>query len=140
MRTGAGSNVARPLGQLAEALVKRSLVVLISDLLDEPASIIKGLRRLKFRGTDVIVFQVLDPYELTFPFDGASKFKDLESADEVLADPSTVRAAYLRELEALTRTFDRELRGAGIDYVQLDTSRPLDFALLAYLAARERRK
>jgi uncharacterized protein (DUF58 family) len=140
MRTGAGSNVARPLGQLAEALVKRSLVVLISDLLDDPASIVKGLRRLKFRGTDVIVFQVLDPHELTFPFDRASRFKDLESAEEILADPAAVRAAYLRELEGLTRTFDRELRSAGIDYVQLDTSRPLDFALLAYLAARERRK
>ena len=140
MEPGSQSDLGRPLRQLAEALTKRSLVVLISDLLDDPEPAIKGLRHLKVRGTDLIVFQLLDPNELTFPFRGASKFKDLESAQEVLVDPTAVRRAYLRELAGLTLRFDRELRGAGIDYLQLDTSQPLDFALLAYLAARERRK
>jgi uncharacterized protein (DUF58 family) len=140
LQPGTRSDVARPLHQLAEALVKRSLIVLISDLLDDPEPAIKGLRHLKFRGTDVVVFQVLDPNELTFPFRGASRFRDLESADEVTADPATIRAAYLRELANLTLRYDRELRGAGIDYVQLDTSQPLDFALVSYLAARARRK
>jgi uncharacterized protein (DUF58 family) len=140
MTPGSQSDVGRPLRQLAEALTKRTLVVLISDLLDEPEPVIKGLRHLKVRGTDVIVFQLLDPHELTFPFRGASKFKDLENQEEVLVEPSAIRKAYLRELAGLTLKYDRELRGAGIDYAQLDTSQPLDFALLAYLAARERRK
>jgi uncharacterized protein (DUF58 family) len=140
LQPGTRSDVGRPLHQLAEALVKRSLVVLISDLLDDPEPIIKGLRHLKFRGTDVVVFQVLDPNELTFPFRGASRFRDLENAEEVTADPESVRTAYLRELASLTLRYDRELRGSGIDYVQLDTSQPLDFALLAYLSARARRK
>ena len=61
LQPGRGPNVGRPLHQLAEALVKRSLVVLISDLLDDPEPVIKGLKHLKFRGTDVVVFQVLDP-------------------------------------------------------------------------------
>ena len=98
MTCGSQSNVGRPLRQLAEALTKRSLVVLISDLLDEPDPVIRGLQHLKTRGTDVIVFQVLDPHELTFPFRGAARFRDLESAQEVLAEPSSVRTAYLREL------------------------------------------
>jgi uncharacterized protein (DUF58 family) len=140
LRPGTSSNVGRPLHQLAEALVKRSMVVLISDLLDDPEPVIKGLKHLRFRGSDVVVFQVLDPNELTFPFRGASRFKDVESAAEVTADPAAIRSAYLRELAGLTLKFDRELRGAGIDYVQLDTSQPLDFALLAYLSARSRRK
>jgi uncharacterized protein (DUF58 family) len=140
MQAGSRSDVARPLHQLAEALLKRSLVVLISDLLDDPEPAIKGLRHLKFRGTDVIVFQLLDPNELTFPFRGPSRFRDLESAEEVVAEPSAIRKAYLRELAGLTLRLDRDLRGAGIDYVQLDTSQPLDFALLAYLGARARRK
>jgi uncharacterized protein (DUF58 family) len=140
MKPGSQSDVGRPLHQLAEALLKRSLVVVISDLLDDPGPVIRGLRHLRFRGTDVIVFQLLDPNELTFPFRGASKFRDLESAEEVVAEPSAVRKAYLRELAGLTLRLDRELRGAGIDFVQLDTSQPLDFALVAYLAARERRK
>jgi uncharacterized protein (DUF58 family) len=140
MKAGKVSNVGRPLHQLAETLLKRSLVVLISDLLHDPDPIIKGLRHLKFRGTDVIVFQVLDPHELTFPFRGASRFRDIESAEEVTAEAATIRTAYLRELAGLTLRYDRDLRGSGIDYVQLDTSQPLDFALLAYLAARSKRK
>ena len=137
---GSRSALGRPLHQLAEALTRRSLVVLISDLLDEPEPTIKGLRHLRSRGSDVVVFQVLDPHELTFPFRGASRFKDLENAEEVTADPSAIRTAYLRELAGMTLKYDRELRGHGIDYVQLDTSQPLDFALLAYLAARSKRK
>jgi uncharacterized protein (DUF58 family) len=140
LEAGQRSDVGRPLHQLAEALLKRSLVVVISDLLDEPEPVIKGLRHLKFRGTDVVVFQVLDPDELTFPFKGSSKFKDVETSAEVVADPARVRTEYLRELAGLTLRYDRELRGAGIDYVQLDTSQPLDFALLTYLSARARRK
>lgn len=140
IQPGLRSNVARPLHQLAEALVKRSLVVLISDLLDDPDPVIKGLRHLKFRGTDVVVFQVLDPHELTFPFQGAATFRDIETDDAVVADAGQARTEYLRELAGLTQRYDRELRGAGIDYVQLDTSRPLDFALLTYLSARARRK
>jgi uncharacterized protein (DUF58 family) len=140
LQPGTRSDVGRPLHQLAEALLKRSLVVLISDLLDDPDTVIKGLRHLKSRGTDVVVFQVLDPNELTFPFRGASRFKDLESADEIIAEPASARAGYLRELAGLTLRYDRELRGAGIDYVQIDTAQPLDFALLTYLAAYARRQ
>jgi uncharacterized protein (DUF58 family) len=88
----------------------------------------------------VIVFQVLDPHELNFPFKGASRFTDLESADEVTADPSRVREGYLREMSGLRMRYEKELRGAGIDFLTLDTSQPLDFALLAYLDARSRRK
>ena len=140
LQPGRRSDVGRPLHQLAEALTKRSMVVLISDMLDDPEPVIKGLKHLKFRGTDVVVFQVLDPHELTFPFRGSSRFRDVETDQEVTADPSSIRTSYLRELAGLTLRYDRELRGAGIDYVQLDTSQPLDFALLAYLAARSRRK
>jgi uncharacterized protein (DUF58 family) len=137
---GRRSDVPRPLEQLAEALVRRSLVVLISDLLDDPAPIIKGLTHLKSRGNDVLVFQVLDPNELTFPFHGSSRFKDLESADEVTAEPASIRTAYLAALAELRLRYERDLRGAGIDYRLLDTSKPLDFALLGYLSARARRK
>ena len=140
LRPGERSDLGRPLRQLATAVLKRSLVVFISDLLHDPEPVISGLRHLKARRCDVIVFQVLDPNELTFPFKGPSRFKDLESATEVTADAPSIRAAYLRQLAGLTLRYDRELRGNGIDYVQVDTSQPLDFALLTYLSARSRRK
>lgn len=137
---GSRSDVGRPLHQLADALGKRSLAVLVSDLLDDPDRVVRGLKHLRFRGTDVIVFQVLDPYELQFPFEGASRFTDVESADEVTAEPSRVREGYLAQLAGLRSHYEKALRGAGIDFLTLDTSKPLDFALLAYLDARSRRK
>ena len=140
LTAGRRSDVARPLQQLAEALIRRSMVVLISDLLDEPEPIIKGLRHLRFRGSDVVVFQIRHPDELTFPFSASARFRDLESAEAVTADPRGIRDEYLRELARIQERYEQELRGIGIDYVPLDTSQPLDFALMAYLAARSRRK
>jgi uncharacterized protein (DUF58 family) len=140
LTAGKRSDVSRPLHQLAEALMKRSLAVLISDLLDDPASVVRGLKHLRFHGTDVIVFQLLDPYELQFPFKAAARFIDVEHAETVTADPARIRGEYLRALETMRSTYERELRGAGIDFITLDTSKPLDFALLAYLDARSRRK
>ena len=133
---GKKSDVGRPLHQLAEALGKRSLAVLISDLLDDPETVVRGLKHLRFRGTDVIVFQVLDPHEIQFPFRGAARFTDVESHDEVTADPARVREGYLEAMDTLRARYEKELRGAGIDFLTLDTSKPLDFALLAYLDAR----
>ena len=139
LRAGNRSDVSKPLHQLAEALSRRSMAILISDLLDDPAPVVNGLKHLRFSGSDVIVFHVLDPAELTFPFEEPARFKDLESDAELLAAPVAVRAEYLRRLGAMLGMYERELRGAGIDYVRLDTSMPLDTALLAYLSTRARR-
>jgi uncharacterized protein (DUF58 family) len=139
LKAGTRSNVSKPLHQLAETLARRSMVVVISDLLDEPETIVGGLKHLRFRGTDVIVFHVLDPSELTFPFVEPARFKDLETDVEILASPGAVRQEYLKRLEAMLELYGKELSGAGIDYLRLDTSRPLDTALLAYLSTRAKR-
>ena len=136
LQPGRGSDLSKPLNRLADALSRRGMVVLISDLLDEPARVVSGLRHLRFRGTDVVVFHVLDEAELTFPFDRAARFKDLETDDEVLAVPAVVRDHYLKEIQELVSFYERELRLAGIDYCLVDTSKPLDFALLSYLSTR----
>ena len=131
---------APPLNQLAEALTKRGLVVLISDLFDDPARVVKGLKHLRHRGCDVLVFHVLDHAELTFPFDHPVRFKDLEDASEMLTHPARVRDAYLAAVTEFIATYRRELGAAGIDYQVLDTSQPLDQALLTYLATRGKRR
>jgi uncharacterized protein (DUF58 family) len=138
LQLGQRTNVSKPLHQLADALVKRGLVILISDLLDEPERVVEGLKHFRFRGTDVIVFHVLDAYELTFPFERATRFRDLETADEVMVVPAVVREQYLAQVDGLIAFYRRELHLAGIDYCLLDTSKPLDFALMAYLATRSR--
>ena len=136
---GERSDVSMPLNQLAASMRRRGLVVLISDLLDEPSAVIDGLKHLRFRGSEVVVFQTLDPAELTFPFEHAARFEDLESADEVLAVPAHAREDYLRQIHGLMERYRRELRLADIDYHLVDTATPLDTALLAYLSTRGRR-
>jgi uncharacterized protein (DUF58 family) len=135
---GKETNVSKPLHQLAESLSKRGMVVLISDLIDDPERVIRGLKHFQFRGTDVIVFHVLDSDEIHFPFERTTRFEDLETADSVTAVPVIVREHYLKEMQGLIERYRRELGAVGIDYHLLDTSQPLELALLAYLSTRSR--
>ncbi|MGH9253946.1 MAG: DUF58 domain-containing protein [Vicinamibacterales bacterium] len=135
---GRRTDVSKPLHILADAIKKRGLVVLISDLLDEPERVVDGLRHFRFRGSDVIVFHLLDPAELTFPFERAARFRDIELGDELMAVPSVVRQPYLDALHQAIEHYKRELGSAGIDYRLMDTSTPLEFALMSYLSTRGR--
>jgi uncharacterized protein (DUF58 family) len=138
LQTARETNVSKPLHQLAELMSKRGMVVLISDLLDDPDRVIRGLKHFKFRGTDVIVFHVLDPDEIEFPFERATRFEDLETSEEVMAVPVVVREHYLKAIGAFIERYKRELGSSGIDYQLLPTSQPLELALLAYLSTRAR--
>jgi uncharacterized protein (DUF58 family) len=139
LRLGRETDVSKPLHQLADALSKRGMVILISDLLDEPDRVIRGLKHFRFRGTDVIVFHVLDPDEVDFPFERPTRFEDLESHEEVVAVPATVRKHYLAAIGGLIEQYRRELGACGIDYQLLRTDQPLELALMAYLSTRQRR-
>jgi len=138
LKIGAGTNVAKPLRDLAAAVRKRGLVVLVSDLLDDPQSVLDGLKHFRYRGTDVVVFHVIDPYELKFPFERSARFRDIETAQEVMAVPSAVRQDYVDRMQARIAHYKRELGLAGIDYCLLDTSQPLELGLMAYLMTRRR--
>jgi uncharacterized protein (DUF58 family) len=131
---------APPMNQLADAMTKRGLVVLISDLLDDPARVVKGLKHFRYRGCDVLVFHVLDHAELTFPFERPVRFKDLEDDTELLTNPARVRDQYLAAVDDFIAVYRRDFGAAGIDYQVLDTSQPLDHALLTYLSTRGRRR
>lgn len=139
-RPGTRTDVGPPFTRLAEALMRRGLVVVISDLFDEPSRVIKGLKYFRHRGCDVIVFHLLDPAELTFPFDRPARFRDLEDESELLMNPARARETYLEGITRFIEEYRRELGAAGMDYQLLDTSRPLDGALLAYLMTRSRRQ
>jgi uncharacterized protein (DUF58 family) len=138
LRLGRETHMTRPLTQLCDALTKRGMVVLISDLLDDPDDVIRGLKHFQFRGADVIVFHVLDPDEIEFPFDRATRFEDLETDEEIMAVPRIVRSHYLKAIGGLIERYKRDLGAAGIDYLLLSTSMPLEMALLSYLSTRAR--
>ena len=136
--TGQKTDVSKPLHLLADSITKRGLVVLISDLLDDPDEVIRGLKHFQFRGVDVIVFHILDPDELEFPFEHATRFEDLETNEEVMAVPGAVREHYLKAIGALVDRYRRELGATGIDYQLLNTNHPLELALMSYLSTRSR--
>ncbi len=138
LRIGRSTNVSKPLHQLADSLSKRGMVVLISDLLDDPDRVIRGLRHFRFRGTEVVVFHLLDPDEIDFPFERATRFEDLESGEEVLAVPALVSEHYRREFSGLLQRYKRELGASGIDYHLVRTDQPLELSLMAYLSTRGR--
>lgn len=133
---GAGA-LAGPLERVAEALPRRSIIVLLSDLYEEPAVAGRAFGMLKARGHDVIVLHLLDPAELTFPFADAAPFEDLESGERIHVVPEKQREGYRALLEAHLAALRDRCAAAGVDYALMDTSRPLDYALAAYLARRQ---
>ncbi len=139
LEVGRQSDVAAPLDRLAASMRRRSMVVVLSDLLDDPEAVIEGLRHLRFGGNEVIVFQLLDPAELAFPFEQPTRFEDLETGEAVTAVAADLREGYLREMDQLLARYARELPLSGIEYRRVDTSHPLDDALRTYLSSRSTR-
>jgi uncharacterized protein (DUF58 family) len=134
---GAGA-LEEPLLRIAEAIRRRSILVLISDLYEDPDVVTRALSRLRARGHDVIVFHVLDPAEVSFPFEEAAPFEDLETGERMPIVPETLREEYRAQMAAhLAALADRMTRNQ-VDYALFETSRPLDHALFAYLSRRER--
>jgi uncharacterized protein (DUF58 family) len=131
------TNVGKILEEIAGQIKRRGLVVLVSDLLDEPEQILKGLRLFRFKGNDVIVFHLLDPAELSLPFDGNILFEDLEELNlKVVADPRAIRKTYREVVEEFTNRMRQECHDNVIDYQLISTSTPLDQALASYLSWR----
>ncbi|MXZ70231.1 MAG: DUF58 domain-containing protein [Acidobacteria bacterium] len=136
LEAGRQSDVAAPLNRLAASMRRRSMVVVISDLLDDPERVIGGLRHLKFGRNDVVVFHLLDPAELAFPFEPPTRFEDLETGETITGVAAELRDGYLREMDQLLECYARELPLSGIEYRRVDTSQPLDDALRAYFSSR----
>lgn len=142
----AGRTAAAPtqlgdvLHDVASRINRRGLVLLFSDLFDDVPAILSGLRHLNYDRHEVVVFHVLDPAELEFPFDGATLFRGLELPTELLTDPRGLRAGYLRELHSFQEELRRGCRNLHIDLVPLQSDADLGLALARYLARREDRK
>lgn len=132
------SEYRSPLTKVAEAIHRRGIVVLISDLYDEPAAILDAVKGLRYKGNDLIVFHVLDPAELSFPYDEAASYRDLESGESVPVIPEYLREEYRKLVSAHVASLSKSLGDNRIDYSLLDTSTPLDYALFHYLSRRER--
>jgi uncharacterized protein (DUF58 family) len=134
---GGETNVGKILEEIAGQVKRRGLIVLVSDLLDEPTPILNGLRQFRFRGNDVIVFHLLDQAELDLPFEGNILFEDLEALNlQVIADPRAIRATYKQVVEEFINDMRKRCHDNAIDYQIISTATPLDRALASYLSWR----
>jgi uncharacterized protein (DUF58 family) len=127
------------LNDLAERIQRRGLVMLFSDLFDEPAEILAGLRHLRYQRHDVVVFHVLDPAEMDFPFQDATLFRGLEQLPDLLTDPRSLREGYVAEFTTFLEELKRGCRAQNIDYVPLRTDGDVGTVLAGYLAKRLRK-
>jgi uncharacterized protein (DUF58 family) len=135
---GGETALNEPLHRAAQAIRRRGMVVLISDLLGELAPLAPALQHLRHAGHEVIVFQVLDRQELDFPFDGPTEFTDLETGERITTAARSARAAYLEGMAAHQEAIASLLSGLGIDHAVFDTTMPLDRALAEWLYRRGR--
>lgn len=134
---GSGA-LAAPMLKLTDRLKRRGIVAVISDLYDEPEVVAKAISPLKFRGHDVIVFHVLDPAEIDFPYTASASFGDLESGERMPIVPDSVRDQYTALVQAHIDALGKRFTDNRIDYALFRTSVPLDYALFRYLSLRER--
>ncbi len=126
------------LHDLAERLKRRGIVIVLSDMFDDVAAVLAGLKHLRHRRHEVILFHVLDKAEIEFPFRETVAFHDLETNERIQIDPAYVRGEYLAQIEAFLQNYRRACAEAQIDYVLADTATPYDFMLTKYIAKRSR--
>ncbi len=132
------TDVGRILHEIAERIRRRGLVILISDLLDDPERIANGLQHFRHDHHEVVVFHVMDDAELNFPFDRMTRFKDMEGTHVVVANPRTVREQYLARLKGFTEELQAVCFERKISYALANTTQPYDLLLAEYLEKRVR--
>ena len=132
------TNLADVLHTVAETTKRRGLVILISDLLDDTGDVYQGLNHLKYLKHDVLIFHTMDHQELFLNYEGLIQFEDMESHAKIRTYPQSLRDTYRESVSNFVDEINRTTGASGIDYCLLDTSEPLDRALMAFLAKRKR--
>ena len=132
--------MAATLHEVADRIPRRGLVILISDLFDDPDKVVEALHHFAFNQHEVVVFQIMAEEELTFPFRDFNDFRDLEATGRRLKlDPRSVRAAYLEKVRAHLQKIERGCGQLHVDYVPVSTKQPYTKALVEYLGRRDKR-
>jgi uncharacterized protein (DUF58 family) len=135
---GAKTSISPALHELAERMSRRGLMILISDLMDDPEKVLMGLKHFRHRQHEVIVFHILDPRELDVDYKEEVEFEDLETGERLRVEPAFLREQFRRDVRAWIDRLERGCRNHQIDYHLLRTDTPFDVALTAFLGKRAR--
>ncbi len=135
---GTGTDLIAPLDQVSQMATKRGLVVLLSDLLAPTDELERNLGYVRSRGHEVAILRILDPAELTFPFDQPAMFHDVESGRELYIDPTSARETYQKRFQAHQAELQQVCDRLGIVLYDLRTDEPVERSLFDLLSARMR--
>jgi uncharacterized protein (DUF58 family) len=136
--SSAETNVASALHQMAERIKRRGLIIVLSDLFDDPQTVLSGLKHFRHRKHEVIVFHIMDPLEITFDFTQDAVFRDLETGEEINTQPWHIRHDYQTKVTEFLNYYKKVCRENQIDYVPINTKENYDRALFEYLLKRKR--
>ncbi|MBI1924537.1 DUF58 domain-containing protein [Candidatus Poribacteria bacterium] len=137
VQPGNETHISAIFHELAKRIIRRGLVIVVSDLLDQPSEVLSALKHFRHRKHEVIVFHLLDKAEMTFPFQGPVVFRDMETGRTLPTQAEALKAGYLEQLTGFIQDYRRGCGASLIDYVQIDTATPFDYALSSYLARRK---
>ncbi len=137
-KTGKDTKIENVIHQMAERIDKSGIVILISDLLDDPVEVINGLKHFRHKHQEVIVFHILDRKELEFDFNSRTRFLDMESGEEIITEPWHIRSNYTELISGLQKYYQKECRESLIDYVPIFTDENLDKSITGYLNKRRK--
>ena len=132
------TNIAAVLHEMARQIRRKGLVIVISDFFDDEAKVLEGIQHLRFGGNEVVVFHLMDPHELEFPFTGQVEFDGLEGMAKIQTRPAEIRRSYLREVEMFRQRLREGCERNNCHYTLVNTAQPLHEVLSAYLAFRLR--
>src|SRR5947199_5456260 len=132
------TDVGKVLHEVAERIRRRALIILISDLIDDEEKIAGGLQHFRHNNHEVLVFHTMDDAELNFPYDRTTRFKDMEGAGRLVANPKNLRERYLARIGMFLDAIKSTCFERGISYTLANTKEPYDELLAAYLEKRAR--
>jgi len=138
LKPGKTTRISKTFHDMAETIKRRGLIVIISDLYDEPREVVRGLRHFRHKRHEVIIFHLFDPAELDFPFRALTDFVDMETGERLQADPKYVRDEYIKHVQEFIAAYKRDCSQGTIEYVMASTATPYDMMLTSYLGKRKR--
>ena len=133
------TRIAGVLHEMASQVKRKGIIILISDCFDDVNEVLEGIQHLRFSGSEVILFHVMDPAELTFPFKGNVEFIGLEGTGRLITRPAELRKSYLNEVNEFINRLRTGCETNGCNYVQVNTAQPWHEVLWGYLATRQHR-
>ncbi len=135
---GPETAIAPMLHKSAETIKKRGLIILISDLFDNPEDVISGLKHFRYKGHEVLVIHVLDPQELELKFDERTRFRDMETGEEIITEPWHIQESYRQSINEFSKFYKTICLKNKIDYFLANTKMPIDLILSEYLLKRKK--